>query len=58
MTSLFDNVDIVKAVKTSEFLLRQRCNIQISIENAKYIFLKMSVSVHILFRIPWMSEDV
>ena len=45
-----------KAVKASEILLRQRCNIQFSIENTKYIFLKMWIGAQILFRIPWWHE--
>ena len=41
MTSLFDNMDIVKSGKNFGIPSETTgCNIQFSIENAKYIFLK------------------
>ena len=47
MTSLFDNVDIVKSGKNCRIPSEKRCNIQFSIENAKYIILKTCTGVHI-----------
>ena len=47
MTSLFDNVDMVKSGKI--FRIPTETKFKQSIENAKYIFLKKRIGVHIIF---------